>query len=170
MTDAMTDDEFDMLEYVYVGHCNGFAGMFTGRLFVKRVAEYLAARGLLARIELQPADDDGHIQWTRTKRHGYALTPAGKTALEHARAVRATSTARADRLSAALDRLAARIEMGELLLATDPAAFLEAVTAKLDELTEAHRGVAVPATPLEIWGVTRPEAGTGDEHEADTGA
>lgn len=65
------------------GHRNGFAGMFTGRSHPKRVAEALADRGLLERVELQPADGDGCILWGRAPRQGYALTPAGRSALEH---------------------------------------------------------------------------------------
>lgn len=84
----MDDAEFDMLEYVDAGHRNGYAGMFTGRQYPKRVAEDLADRGLLKRHVLQPADGDGHIQWNRAKRQGYALTRAGKVAFDHEQVVR----------------------------------------------------------------------------------
>lgn len=89
----MTADEFDMLEYVDGGRANGYAGMFTGRRYPKRVAEALAERGLLERLDLQPADGDGHCQWHRARRQGYALTPAGKAAFDHEQSARSRGAA-----------------------------------------------------------------------------
>lgn len=78
----MTDDETCWLEYVAAGERNGYDGMYSGRVHRKRTAERLCARGLLQpRDDLQPADGDGHIQWNRAPRRGYALTPAGRVAL-----------------------------------------------------------------------------------------
>jgi hypothetical protein len=72
-TIVLSNAEREWLAYVSAGHRNGFAGMFSGRTFRKQVAEQLVKRGLLARVELQPANTDGHILWGRAARIGYAL-------------------------------------------------------------------------------------------------
>ena len=64
----------------------GFDCMMTGREPRKRTGETLVTRGLMTRVRAVVIGDDGWAKEPERWRVGYALTPAGKTALTNAEA------------------------------------------------------------------------------------